>query len=93
MIRHYKGRRYDTSKAILIGQMISRECPDAEKWTASIYRTPIGGRYFLHGRGGSLTIFGGREKIIPISDEQARAYAYEYIPSELYTREFRPAEL
>lgn len=55
------GKRYDTEKAILIGETnnigpnVSRN--DFRFWEAGLYVTPRSGAYFLAGRGGPMSRF------------------------------------
>ncbi len=90
------GTRYDTEKATLVGEAnnIGRgadSTTDHKWWDAGLYRAPRSGRFFLAGRGGPMTIFGysvgnnswsGGEDIIPLSEEDAQAWAEENLPTE-----------
>ena len=85
------GRRYDSSKAILVGRYESPHNPgDFSAWEAGLYRTKQSGQFFLAGEGGPMTRFGrpvqggiGRgEKITPMSPEEALAWAEQYLEPE-----------
>jgi hypothetical protein len=86
------GLRYDTDKAILIGEDYAN-CPrsDFAWWSAGLFKTPRSGRFFLAGRGGPMTQFShpygqngsqGGEKIIPMSAEEAREWAERYLTTD-----------
>lgn len=59
MRRIIGGKRYDTEKAILIGEASSSNAypGDFQYWGAGLYRTPKSGRYFLAGEGGAMSMF------------------------------------
>jgi hypothetical protein len=83
------GLRYDTEKAEFVGSA-SADCGRTDYcwWQAGLYKTSAG-RYFLAGRGGPNTRFatpisGGRtggEKIIPMTKDEARAWAEKMLPT------------
>lgn len=86
------GLRYDTEIGIEIGSA-DAHCPrsDFNWWDATLYRTPRSGRYFLAGEGGPMTSFsqpvngnmrGYGERIIPMSAEDAQAWAEQHLTSE-----------
>ena len=93
MKRILEGFRYDTDKAVLIGEMsnIGRgvdSITDFNYWFAGLYVTPKAKRYFLAGRGGPMTRWArsagqnssvGGEGIIPVSEEEAFRLAQEYL--------------
>ncbi len=69
----YQGVTYDTEKSEIIGVYISPEDNTHPAYiSATLYRATHG-RYFMHGSGGLLTKFNGRERILPVSDETAEA--------------------
>ena len=83
------GTRYDTEKAIEIGSA-SANCPcsDFGYWESRLYKTPKSGRYFLAGWGGPMTRYarslgnnssGGGEKIDPMTEAEALAWAEQYL--------------
>jgi hypothetical protein len=87
----FDGLRYDTDKAVFIGEA-SRgnypHCGDFSAWTAGLYRTPRSGRYFLAGQGGGMTRFahyphgGGRcggSRIQPMDEAEALEWAEQHL--------------
>ena len=78
------GKRYDTEKAIEIGHSSHNGSrTDFQWWSASLYKTPRAGRFFLAGQGNGLSRFatsvdGGGwtsgESIIPLTDADALAW-------------------
>lgn len=86
------GVRFDTEKAIEIGTGGSHgdvSVTDFSFWTATLYKTPRSGRYFLAGRGGARSMFSrsagqnawtGGEAIIPFESEEA---AFKWAQEEL----------
>jgi hypothetical protein len=86
------GLRYDTEKAVCVGEEstshLSRS--DFGWWSAGLYRTPRAGRYFLAGEGGPMTRFAhhvkngawGGSKLIPMSREEAREWAERYLSTD-----------
>ena len=94
MKRVMSGMRYDTDKAIKIGDFGHGCYPgsgDFSHWTAALYKTPRSGRFFLAGEGGPMTVFAkhsphggscGGEKLIPMSKEDALDWAERYLDVE-----------
>lgn len=92
------GIRYDTNKAIEIGEYSSpHPVSDFQWWQAMLYRTPRSGRYFLAGEGGPMTSFaqpsalGGMSygnKVTPLSRQDALAWVEQYLDSEVVEAEF-----
>ena len=94
-----KGKRYDTSKCELIGETTSGGShSDFHYWEAGLYRTPRTREYFIAGEGGPLTAYGhatgdgngrvGGERIVPVSPEDALAWAEANLAPELVERAF-----
>ena len=91
------GKRYDTEKAVLIGQY-EYGCPsDFESWEAALYRTPRGKQYFIAGSGGAMTRYsqssgqnswGGGSRIDPLTPEDALDWAETYLSPEEIETEF-----
>jgi len=85
------GLRYDTENAIGVGSYDHGSYPgsgDFSHWSATLYKTPRSGRFFLHGEGGGMTRFAdhspyggscGGEKLIPMSQEDALNWAEQYL--------------
>jgi hypothetical protein len=87
-----RGLRYDTDKAELIGEAdagVSRT--DFSYWEAGLYVPPRSERYFLAGRGGPMTrwarqvernSYTGSSGIVPLSRDEALAWAEEYLTAQ-----------
>ena len=90
------GFRYDTDKAVLIGEGRS-STPyrnDFSFWEAGLYVTKRAHRYFLAGTGGAMTTFasssgsggnyqsGHGSRIIEMSQSEALAWAEQYLEPE-----------
>lgn len=83
------GTRYDTDKAVLIGEADSGNfSTDFQFWKAGLYVTPRSKRYFLAGRGGPMSVFSrsvgqnewsGGEKIIPLDQDDAQTWAERHL--------------
>ena len=83
------GTRYDTDKAVLIGEADSGDfSTDFQFWKAALYVTPRSRRYFLAGRGGPMSVFSrsvgqnewsGGEKIIPLECKDALTWAERHL--------------
>jgi len=91
------GVRYDTDKATCIcGGESVEGVTDFRHWSAQLYRTPRSGRYFLAGEGGPMSRFavargdgvGGSERIIPLSEEEAMAFAEAEADAETVEEHF-----
>jgi len=86
------GLRYDTDSAIWLGWgESSTPVSDFSWWQAALYRTPRSGRYFLAGEGGPMTTFakaccgnlrGYGERVIPMSDDEAREWAEQNLTTD-----------
>lgn len=102
MKKNVNGLRYDTDKAILIGEASSlvkqtEYVDDFSHWFAGLYRTQRSGRYFLAGRGGPMSRFAksagqkswsGGEDIIPMSRQEALEWAEYYLTAEIIEQHF-----
>jgi hypothetical protein len=84
------GVRYDTDKAILIGEASYGNHGDFARWEAGLYVSPRSRRYFLAGRGGPMTRWSrkveqnswtGGSGVVPMS----RADALEWAEQNLAT--------
>jgi hypothetical protein len=93
------GKRYDTEKAILIGEASSRgmSVNDFGHWYAGLYRTPKAGRYFLAGEGGPMTRWArpvgnngrtGGEGIFEFEPEEALEWAERYLDADAIEKHF-----
>lgn len=96
MRRIINNKTYDTDTAKFVGS-VGQELDDRlNRVEEDLYRKRTG-EYFLHGSGGAMTRYGvalgdnnwsGGERIMPLSYEQARAWAEEELDVEEYEREF-----
>lgn len=83
------GLRYDTDKAVLIGEADSGgSVTDFQYWSAGLYRTPRSGKFFLAGEGGPMTQWSrsagqnswtGGSGIKPMVADDAREWAERYL--------------
>jgi hypothetical protein len=78
-----RGVRYDTDKAILVGQHTHGKSGDLSYWMARLYRLPISGRYFLVGTGGAMTVFAGEARLLPFATHTAVDWAERYLEGAL----------
>jgi hypothetical protein len=86
------GLRYDTDKAILVGEYYTsgRGKSDFSYWEASLYKTPRSGKFFLAGEGHAMTRFASHNGntsswgsgLIPMSKEEALEWAEQYLALE-----------
>jgi len=100
MRRIINGKRYDTDKAIAVGGYDHGSYPgsgDFSHWSATLYKTPRSGRFFLVGEGGAMTMFathypdgmsGGGERLLEMSVEEALDWAERYLPTETIEEHF-----
>ena len=92
------GKRYDTSKAILVGEASSTgySRSDFSFWEAALYRTPKSGAFFLAGEGGAMTQFAhhvanGRtfgDGIFPMTKADALEWAERYLTQDKIEEHF-----
>ena len=85
------GKRYDTDKAILVGEVSYGHQGDLERWEAGLYMTPRSKKFFLAGSGGPMTRFAkrvdqnsmsGGSDLVEMSDADALAWAEQYLTPE-----------
>lgn len=95
------GKRYDTKAALMLGEAdnLGRgvdSTTDFGYWEAGLYRTEKG-NYFLSGQGGPMSMFSrsvgqnstsGGEGIIPMSKEEAFAWAQQHLHQNEIEAEF-----
>lgn len=94
------GLRYDTETATEVGGYSHGSYPssgDFSHWSATLYKTPRSGRFFLYGEGGGMTRFAehspyggscGGEKLIPMDRPEALQWAEEYLDSDAIEKHF-----
>lgn len=96
------GLRYDTATAIKLAEASSNlGHSDFGWWQEALYRTPRSGRYFLAGEGHARSHYarnlgggswGPGEKISPMTEAEARAWAERNVSAEEYEAIFGAAE-
>jgi hypothetical protein len=86
-----EGFRYDTEKAIEVGEASVGYAGDFSAWEATLYKSPRAGRFFLAGSGGPMTAWSrkvdsnswtGGKGIIPLTNEDALAWAEEHLDAD-----------
>lgn len=92
-----KNKVYDTETAKKIGSTSYGESSrDFSHWSQVLYRKKTG-EYFLYGEGGPMSRYAkscgqnnwsGSEALEPVSYENARAWAEEYMDADAYQDEF-----
>ena len=75
------GFRYETDISVEIGSF-DTGFRNWSSWSATLYKTPRINRYFLAGSGGLMTIFGAKNRIIPITRKAAKAWAECHLSQE-----------
>lgn len=84
------GRRYDTDTARRVAEAMHGLPSDLDYICESLHRKTTG-EYFLHGEGGAATKYAvstggnwwkGGERIIPLTLEEARAWAEEHLTAD-----------
>jgi hypothetical protein len=96
------GMRYDTDKAVKIGDAnnLWKGCDsvtDFRFWAAALYRTPRSGRYFLSGKGGAMSLFSqsvgqnswtGGSGLIPLTEGEAYQWAEQHLEADALEQYF-----
>ena len=94
------GKRYNTESAEFCGSREYGYPGDLNYVSEELYQKRTG-EFFLYGEGGanskyreeiSMNSWSGGEKIIPLTDEEAREWAEEYLDLEDYEKLFSVAE-
>lgn len=94
------GKRYDTETAKACGWRTYSTPRDFNHLEETLYRKRSG-EFFLHGIGGPMTKYAeslggnswsGGEKIIPLTIEEAKEWAEEYLTADEYERIFGAVE-
>ncbi len=94
------GRRYDTETATEVGHDWNGRCTDFYHWRETLYQKKTG-EFFLLGEGGPLSKYGeacGSNtlsdgcKIIPLSYQEATAWAEEHLTGDEYEAIFGEVE-
>jgi hypothetical protein len=84
--------KYNTETGILIlsKDLLRHPYKDSKNYfEADLYKTRSG-EFFLYGWGGVLTVFRGQRdaKILPLTKDEAKEIAKEYMRSQEYKKEF-----
>jgi len=91
------GKRYDTEKAELVCEIKDGAVGDFRRIDAGLYRTPRSKEFFLAGWGGAMTVFArsnsdntrsGSNKVIPLSEQDALAWAEQFASVEVIEQFF-----
>lgn len=77
MKKTINGVRYNSERAVRLGWHQAGE--HLTSWNAVLCKTPRAYRFFLVGNGGELTIFRGRQDLIPIPKQLAEIWARAYL--------------
>lgn len=94
------GKMYDTETAKLIGIYSHSKPGDFNYYCEELYRKRSG-EYFLAGEGSCLSKYAvstgqnevsGSEKIIPLTEDEAKEWAEKYITADEYEEEFGVVE-
>lgn len=89
-----KNKQYDTDKARYLGGDSGGE--GFSRWSEELYQKRTG-EFFLYGEGGPMTRYAvatgenswkGGERIMPVSYDEARAWAEEHLTTEAYGQIF-----
>jgi hypothetical protein len=92
------GTIYDTEKATLVCKIWEGSNGDFRYLDCALYQTPRSKKFFLAGWGGAMTIFSHRcsdgsycgwDRVIPLNDQDALAYAEKYGSAETVQRFFK----
>lgn len=90
------GRKYDTNTAEYLANASYSNRNDFAYWSEDLYRKRTG-EYFIHGEGGAMSRYAeaidqnswtGGEKIRPISEDAAKAWAEQHLTADEYERIF-----
>ena len=91
MYKIINGKRYGTETGVFIANWSNGlNGDDPERVFEALYKKRDG-TYFLYGVGGALSRF-PKENILPLTYEEARAWAERYIDTDTYEREFSGAD-
>ena len=93
------GKIYDTETAEMIGEDSFLGYTDFRYWKEQLYQTRKG-NFFLYGEGGPLSCYAVREgngrtsgeKIIPYTEDEAKAWVEEHLSASVYESMFEVEE-
>lgn len=95
------GKKYDTKTAALVGYWENGDDGGDLYYVHEELRRKRTGEYFLYGWGGACSKYGvscgqnswcGGEKITPLTEKEARAWAEEHLTADEYETEFGTVE-
>lgn len=76
-----QGTRYNTDKATYLGTGTNLWKGDFGYFKETLYKTPISGRFFLHGEGHWTTRW-AKPGILPITEAKALEWAEQYMDAD-----------
>jgi hypothetical protein len=91
-----EGRKYDTETARQVAEWSNRDYGNFGYTAETLYLKRTG-EFFLHGEGGArskyrecegVNLFGSGEKIVPLSEQEARAWCEEHCDGDTYEEIF-----
>lgn len=101
MIEIIRGRKYNTETAEMVAEYATydRRKSDLSYYEEELYKKKTG-EFFLHGMGGPMTkyavavgnAYSDGEKIIPLTEEQAKEWVERYMDAEDYEEIFGEVE-
>lgn len=100
MFKIINRKKYDTDSATLLGYADYGNIGDFDYWEEKLYRKPSG-EYFKYGTGGPNSKYrvhigqrswSGSEVITPLTEEEAKDWAEEYLSGEKYIELFGEIE-
>ena len=100
MVKFIKGKKYSTETATKLADWDNSYSINDHKYISETLYQKRTGEYFLHGEGGGLTRYATSvgnaytygERIIPITEEEAREWAEEHLDGEGYEKIFGTVE-
>lgn len=100
MVKFIKGKKYSTETATKLADWDNSYSINDHKYISETLYQKRTGEYFLHGEGGGLTRYAtsvgnaytSGERIIPLTEEEAREWAEEHLDGEDYEKIFSSEE-
>lgn len=80
-----RGFNQRADEKYLYGRRGFTQEPDAKYLAIDIglYQTPISKKFFLAGHGGKFTLWKGGERIIPLTEAEAREFAEDFLSMDI----------
>ena len=92
MKRVYGGMRYNTASGIEVGTYAHKSDDPMSEWAATLYKTPLSGKFFLAGVGGAMTRFCAGwhhgQFLYPMDRADALRWAEAYLGREAIIKHF-----